>query len=1496
MSKEIKPLILYYVRNGWHDQLLKLCDLALSKKGKDNFATFWRAFAVGMTGNVPECMRQLESLQSRRDLQFPASLALIYFHKQLPVVDREALDNIRCELSVTKDVSTDSGKLLAARFSLCIEDIDEAVSIARSLIEANKDSPKVPLAQEAACIEYWCSLVNQISPGVSKRQSGWKNLKDLDSILERKEEEADIDILMLWVKSNQLFRQNQEALHILNQIIAIHQWFTPALTEKALMLASMNEWEQALDTTQRVLDAEPDNIIALQIVAVHAFTQESQPHDALQKLEDFDKVVFSKEPSSVTIAVTSSKIFSCICCRQPRALQICLRMLERVQKFCRNSDEESKLLCEIGSILLLQGPLKVDAALKAFKEALRRDAESVTALEGMIKSQLIDGAIEDAEGQLELLLVMHDDFDTDGAGLSAFSVELNYFRAMLAKVVHRDATLHMSCLNDCKDRILKDIAAASDDCIVPFAKLRAVNPDMVIMLGTEFISLMETTLSVPISTASSNSSFPPEQAFTGMAGTEVQSTVNYGDSSSGTSEEDNNNSQHLESGGAGGLASVAMADYMEVPAYVESGMELLNLVLRLCPGIVVANIELARCLSGRALLADAMRYLNQGLALQPQNCAMLIHVAKIEVCRRNTVAAARALEQALAADFSIRNSILFRLVQVYVKAQQGKIDESLSELEQIVALPEFIGQGGNGRNAAGGSAGAGEESTTGGSIGSALHTNSLRLTDDDRVSVYATHAYLLSKLKRLKEAKKILSTANIVFSGTAQEVQILVAASQLAVERNDFDSAIRTLDKISEESHTYSRAQMIKAEILLTHSRDKEGFTQCYHQLVEREPSAKNYALLGNAYLRILNPEAAVSALKMSYDLDKSNSVLRARLGKALIATHKYQEATNYYESVIIDIQKQGVGNSSTVSKDAVSLSHDLAKLYGKLGRCKDAIYILNKILRRNHRDINDMHQDVKTLLLTAQIHRSMSLSLVEVSERVIATLQSALEIQKEIVSQLRSKATKVSSSTELLESEKVLLSDICEQLGTACIDGSGQTTVAMESYFEATQYNSQNTHAILGIAKILKRKGNLDDCAAQCQKVLHLDPKNEEAAILLSEALFAGANVPGSRSLGNGPGGAAGPVSSTATTASAVAPEGKEGDKTGDTTSSSSSSNIDNAVAPLQELLNSQPNNYHALEKMIGLLRRGGKLEIAPAYLKNAENNDRRATAHAGFHFCQGLYARFTNDIGKAIAEFNLARRDDKWGHDALVHMIELYLNPDQDGAWEERSDGPVDDNTSVNIAAADTLLKELEPKAKDLLRYKVLENNCLLSSRQKSQISKAMASFINILEKNADYLPAILGMATGFMVEKNEHKARNLLKRVAKMELSEHDGEDFEKANLLLAKFYVDKSKYDLAQELCQRCLAHNKSSCGAWEILGLIFEKSSDYERASECYEKAWKLEFEASAPGGYRLAFSYLKSKKYVESIDICEAVLAQYPEYPRIREEILKKAYQGIRTK
>lgn len=89
-----------------------------------------------------------------------------------------------------------------------------------------------------------------------------------------------------------------------------------------MLLAGIGEWDQALDTAQRCLDSETDNIDSLQVVAIHAFTQESQPHDAIQKLEDLDRAILSKEPSAITLPAYTAMLFSNICCRHPRALQV----------------------------------------------------------------------------------------------------------------------------------------------------------------------------------------------------------------------------------------------------------------------------------------------------------------------------------------------------------------------------------------------------------------------------------------------------------------------------------------------------------------------------------------------------------------------------------------------------------------------------------------------------------------------------------------------------------------------------------------------------------------------------------------------------------------------------------------------------------------------------------------------------------------------------------------------------------------------------------------------------------------------------------------------------------------------------------------------------------------------------------------------------------------------------------------------------------------------
>lgn len=304
----------------------------------------------------------------------------------------------------------------------------------------------------------------------------------------------------------------------------------------------------------------------------------------------------------------------------------------------------------------------------------------------------------------------------------------------------------------------------------------------------------------------------------------------------------------------------------------------------------------------------------------------------------------------------------------------------------------------------------------------------------------------------------------------------------------------------------------------------------------------------------------------------------------------------------------------------------------------------------------------------------------------------------------------------------KATLSDICEKMAStfasqvtshelSVASSNSSTSSQADALFqEALQHNPQNISAMLGLAKLCRERGDMEQCQNQCRKIISADPSQEEATVLLSETLFLGKDS-------------------------------------------------DSAVTPLENLLRAHPNNYRAMERLLFLLRRSGKLEEAPEFFTAASKVDKRCLSHAGFRFCQGLYARFTNDVGKvcdnnnstsppclycfcqAISEFNLARKDDVWGASALTHMIELYLNPDQDGAWEEKegvSGGPLDDAVSENIAVAEALLRELRPKAKynrfsilfefvfnicqchrDPLRFQVLENYCLLATKQKFQVS---------------------------------------------------------------------------------------------------------------------------------------------------------------------------------
>ena len=590
-------------------------------------------------------------------------------------------------------------------------------------------------------------------------------------------DQAELEALMLLCHAKQLAGAVQEAVNVLNTTIAMYPWFLPGLTEKASILAAQNEWEQALDTVQRALDVQADNLDGLKIIAVHAFTQvilqpslpiaccwchplnththpnpyttmytqESQPHDALQKLEDLEQALNRNEPNSPELSFELASLFSRICARQPRALQIVYKLMDKVCRFHTSPEETIRYLCELGNICLLQG--QVEKAMKAFQSASKQDHGSVLALQGMIQCQVVEGHYEDAEAQIELFHVMHGGA---GDGAESMSAEFSFYQATLAlsekKGPETDAdrkAKHLMLLERTKKIYLNRLAMVTSSYVPPLQQLAILDPDFLLQLSVGYQTHIEAPLPNAFSTrpnvdagdgedgegggdagAPSGATMMTMGTMGGGGGGGTMATLAGGLTMMGTTRLSGTTggARTGASGGSGGRrGSQTSSAHIEIPPAVQSGMDLLKRLQKMVPGMIPAYVEMSRFLVSVGLQEEACRNLRRCLNLQPHCVPALVAMAHVEISRSGAAAADRCLEQSLAGDFSIRSSTLFRLLTAQVRAQQNLLDQAIPEAEQLVQMPEVKELNANASVSSKGQEGV---------VSNAF--DPLRLTDDDR--------------------------------------------------------------------------------------------------------------------------------------------------------------------------------------------------------------------------------------------------------------------------------------------------------------------------------------------------------------------------------------------------------------------------------------------------------------------------------------------------------------------------------------------------------------------------------------------------------------------------------------------------------------------------------------------------------------------------------------------------------------------------------------------
>uniref|UniRef100_A0A915PRR2 Tetratricopeptide repeat protein 21B n=1 Tax=Setaria digitata TaxID=48799 RepID=A0A915PRR2_9BILA len=707
----------------------------------------------------------------------------------------------------------------------------------------------------------------------------------------------------------------------------------------------------------------------------------------------------------------------------------------------------------------------------------------------------------------------------------------------------------------------------------------------------------------------------------------------------------------------------------------------------------------------------------------------------------------------------------------------------------------------------------------------------LEVVDTDRIAIYLELMDSYQQLGQLAEANEVMKDAQKRWCGKAEQQQFILMEANLKLQRKDINGALEVLASVSPTDANYQTARIKMAEIYLNEKKDKRKFAVCFKQLVQNNPSSVAYVLLGDAYMNIQEPALAIEVYETALKSNPKDDVLAEKIGQAYVQCHLYTKAVSYYEAAL----KSG-------RKPVMRMR--LAELLFQLEHYEKCEKVLRQALDadQNPIDIARMSDHVSYWSLLSKLHFEKGNW-----KEAFAALERAREIQLCIVG-------KPPSEVANLIEEKKLAAKINCQLAELHWNRR-DANKAIDLYQEAIFLNNTDIKTMTALANLYLSLGKLDACNTQCQLILNIDRNNDDATLMMADLLYQ-------------------------------------------------SNEADKAIVHFTQLLNRSPNQYHALARCIELSWRRGNMEQGEKYLRNALNSNPRATLDAGFNYCKGLHEWYTGDPNAALQAFNRARRDLEWSERATYNMIEICLNLNNEiiggevlGCSQE-CDPRNENDREMGTKTAEGFLKELRHKPRLDHKYRLMESFIMLMSTNRGSVQQALTNFLGMTEtKDSEVISvgALFGSARAYLILKQVPKAKAQLKRVLGYTWTLEDADYLEKCWLLLVDLYINQGKNDQASTILRTVLQHNASSTKAFEYTGYLCEREQKWIDAAANYNEAWRLSKHRNPSIGYKLAYNYLKCRKLFECIEVCHRVLELYPNYPRIKREIMDKARAAIRT-
>ena len=380
--------------------------------------------------------------------------------------------------------------------------------------------------------------------------------------------------------------------------------------------------------------------------------------------------------------------------------------------------------------------------------------------------------------------------------------------------------------------------------------------------------------------------------------------------------------------------------------------------------------------------------------------------------------------------------------------------------------------------------------------------------------------------------------------------------------------------------------------------QDESLYLQCYRDIVHYQPTVRNLTLLGDAHLALHQVDLAVAAYEEALKMEPRHSLLAGKIGSALILTHQYTKALNYYKDALRD---------STQANSF--LRTEYASLLIRLGQYDKAEKIITEFLSSGGQQVNkdpsekSMDQ-VRLLLLLAKLHEKNG-----DEESFVGALSRA----QSMITTLLKRVTQQDQTDEKLAEQRKIASAIATQMGAHALSSERDMEAAIRYYREALSYSPDDTHILAQLAKVYLLADDVEHCQHMCKSLLKIDRENDQATMMIAQIALR-------------------------------------------------KNELETATLHFKQALERHPCHYDMLGQFVDVCRRRGTIADALPSLKAAENNSVNGINDAGLSYCRGLYEYYSGQSNTALLSLNQARGHAVWGQYAIRVMLDICLNGESD------------------------------------------------------------------------------------------------------------------------------------------------------------------------------------------------------------------------------------------